>query len=133
MGDKMFHVSSKDLGKKFVFVPRIPQSAEREKECIITERICVAPTVLNCLLAINGTTELCRQPVALKYPPLVVYEFQCDEYYTPSKEECFDVDSYGEKWILHNEIGYRVGYIKTHDLVFKGEINIVKSIHKPKA
>lgn len=53
----MYHVSRVYLGLKPTFEPRIPTYMSDE-ECKKTPRICVSPSVTQCLLGIQGITQL---------------------------------------------------------------------------
>lgn len=56
--DFMYHVSAVYLGKKPLFEPRVPRNAEYNCEDYTTKRICVSPTIKQCVLGIDGIQNI---------------------------------------------------------------------------
>lgn len=123
---KLYHVSAKDWGERVVFAPRVP-STGGPRECKVRARICVATTLRGCLLAINGTTDL----IGYTWPywrragrkPLVVYRFRGASY-VPTAAEVPDVALTGERWLLQESTGERIGYIDMNALVNTCKVRI---------
>lgn len=53
----MYHVSILYLGKRVILTPKIPETRGKD-ECSLTKRVCVSPTVKQCLFGINGINDL---------------------------------------------------------------------------
>lgn len=125
MKKTFFHVSEKDLGATFKFTPRIPQSRAEEEDDKIP-RVCAAPSIAQCLIAIDGDPDLKRMyqnvPLVLKNPPFAVYMFSVDEkeIYIPTDEQVPDRYRTGEIWITKAVVGKRVGWINRKKLFEDG-------------
>jgi hypothetical protein len=90
----MYHVSSCFLGISVFLTPKVP-NARNETECSITKRICVAPSIKKCLLAIDGISDL-------KYSGIDEngwYVYHTTEVGYPAKE-VFDYEITNENWLL---------------------------------
>lgn len=56
--DFMYHVSATYLGMKPLFEPKVPCNAEYNGEDYTTKRICVSPTIKQCVLGIDGIQNI---------------------------------------------------------------------------
>lgn len=125
MKKTFFHISEKDLGETFKFTPRIPQSRAEEEDDKIP-RVCAAPSITQCLIAIHGDPDLKGMyqnvPLVLKNPPFAVYLFSVDEteIYIPNDEQVPDCHRTGEIWITKAVVGERVGWINRKKLFETG-------------
>lgn len=54
----MYHISDTYLGRKPLLTPRIPRSAHKSGEDIRTKRICVSPSIEQCVLGIDGISYM---------------------------------------------------------------------------
>lgn len=89
------------------FTPRVPDSRikvrwqDRECENAVTPRICVSPTVLQCLKAMPKAGETIRWMRAVGIPPVVhAYYLESDNVHMCTKDDVLDADITGEMWIL---------------------------------
>jgi len=90
----MYHVSVIYLGNHVIFKPKVPKT-KNITECTITKRICVSPTIEQCLFGIDGISEL-------KYSGIDKngwYIYQTEEVGLPAKE-VFDYEITNENWLL---------------------------------
>lgn len=92
--------------------PRIPKS-KMKQENATTPRICVAPTLEQCVTAIGvmGIFRRCcgSEEDAYSYTiaglevyPVIVLTFEEDTYYTPTEEDVPDIRDTDELWITHS-------------------------------
>lgn len=98
-----------------IFIPRVPVT-HMQGEDSVTKRICVAPTIEDCLSGIGLTGRLHRclaaNEDALSYVtagremyPILIAEFSdFEEYYSPTPEQVPDVGMTNEHWILNRAI-----------------------------
>lgn len=100
-------------------IPRIPKS-KMKQENAVTPRICVAPTLEQCVTAIGimGIFRRCcgSEEDAYSYTiaglevyPVIVLTFEEDTYYTPTEEDVPDIHDTDELWITHNAAPISVG------------------------
>lgn len=54
----MYHISDTYLGRKPLLTPRIPRVAKESGENIRTKRICVSPSIEQCVLGIDGVSYM---------------------------------------------------------------------------
>lgn len=54
----MYHISDTYLGRKPLLTPRIPRVAKASGENIRTKRICVSPSIEQCVLGIDGVSYM---------------------------------------------------------------------------
>jgi hypothetical protein len=54
----MYHISDTYLGRKPLLTPRIPRVAKESRENIRTKRICVSPSIEQCVLGIDGVSYM---------------------------------------------------------------------------
>ncbi len=54
----MYHISDVYLGRKPLLTPRIPRAAKESGENIRTKRICVSPSIEQCVLGIDGINNM---------------------------------------------------------------------------
>ncbi len=118
----VYHISYTDLGSYFLFTPCVPVGRSSE-ECSLTERICVAPSPIQALLAKEGVGAdyFTRYRIAARP---IVYCFDHADY-IPSREECYDAPETGEAWILGPMIGHRLGWIDMPYLKQSGEVRLL--------
>lgn len=127
---KLYHVSHKDLGKKYTFTPRIPTGGAINEDTT-TRRVSAAESVYYCYLGREGIKDLTRYTSndykwILNRSPCVVYEFNVsdNDIYIPTVQEVCDVLITKEYWILTPVVGVRIGYVSNEDLHYNGEIVI---------
>ena len=116
-GIKLIHCSF-DLVDSFV--PRVPDSRVKwqgeDYEDAVTSRICVSPTVLQCLKAMPKAGEVIRWMRVVGLPPIVhAYYLQSDNWqinvHACTTGEVPDADITGEMWVLDKPTDYhRVDY-----------------------
>ena len=87
------------------FIPRVPDSRVKwqgkEYEDSKTPRICVAPTVLQCLKAMPKAGEIIRWMRAVGLKPIVhAYYLESDNVQVCTMDDVPDADITGEMWIL---------------------------------
>lgn len=116
MNLKFYHVSRMYLGKSKVFLPKIPESAVRSLEDVETPRICVAPTIIQCLMGIAGTEDIefeFRNKSKDKFDELFVYTpMDCSKVSPAGRIPDFQRTK--EHWILEPcEMSY-LGKINKH-------------------
>lgn len=117
----MFHVSPKYKGVKWKAQPRIPSTLNPAKEDSKTKRVCFAPTVEKCLLAIDGVK--CLSKVGLEYGD-TWYLYECRNIHLISAEgKVPDFYATTEHWSLSETLMYYVGKV-----VWENEATI-KIIH----
>lgn len=105
----MFHVSTKYLGKSVMMIPSVPDTRNK-KECAVTKRICASPTILQCILAIDGIKDL-------KYSCVDKngwYIYQTSEIGLPAKD-VFDYHLTEEHWFTKNTEFIFVGKVFLND------------------
>jgi hypothetical protein len=99
-GVNMYHVSEVYLGSNPVFIPRVPEGIDTDIECSNIPRICVAPTIEKCLMAITGDPRL----ESWIGKELYIYRFENVEYVRPTDEQVPDAYRTDEHWILEETI-----------------------------
>jgi len=87
------------------FTPRIPDSRViwkgKEYEDCTTPRICVAPSVLDCLKAIPKAGETIRWMEAVGMKPIVhAYYLKSENVHICTKDDVLDADNTHEMWVL---------------------------------
>ena len=90
---RFYHISESDLGEHPTFYPRIPLSAAKCEPEVL--RICVAPTVPQCYLALECHELINRRDI----PETYVYEVETDDFIDASPE-VYDSEITDEKWLL---------------------------------
>lgn len=99
--DFMYHVSDTYLGLKPLFEPKVPRNAEFNGEDYTTKRICVSPTIKQCVLGIDGIKNI--QSTSLNVgcswyvyrtltkglPAETIYDFETTEEHWIDKTERF--------------------------------------------
>lgn len=109
----MYHISRKYLGDGVVLTPQIP-THRNTSECALTKRICVAPTIYQCLLAIDGIEDLKYSSI----PPEGWFVYHTKEIGVPARD-VFDVDKTQEHWLLEST------YFKFTEKVFLDDKNSI--------
>lgn len=103
--DKMrvYHISQKSLGGSIILKPGIPECAVKSLEDLEIKRICVAPTILGCLRAL----ELPGSDYKTKYDDGETKQLFCyfadvdvGDLYQPTINQVPDACLTGELWIL---------------------------------
>ena len=90
----LYHISEKYLGKKPLFVPRVPKSAGAHEGD--TLRICVAPRVSDCYLALELDKEfIC----VFNLDAVHVYQVETEDF-RPAASCVRDKRLTSEKWLL---------------------------------
>ena len=56
---KVYHISRTDLGDAVRMVPRIPDFCDEHEENTTIKRICVAPTIIGCIRALELPESMC--------------------------------------------------------------------------
>lgn len=87
------------------FVPRVPTSrvqyAGKDYEDATTPRICVAPSILQCLKALPKAGEIIKWMRAVGLKPIVhAYYMKSDNVHECTTDEVMDADITHEMWIL---------------------------------
>ena len=126
-----YHVSMKDMGERFRFIPKVPSSAIVPKEGNVP-RICVCPEVFYCLRAISGQKKLfsmdivlqCRGKDGIILP--TVYGTEKLPFLPP---RVADFRKNKEHWFTTPITMKRVGYIDLGALV-KGRVEIIPELRK---
>ncbi len=105
----LYHVSYHNHGPFHTFVPRLPVSEDDDQ---VTHRICVAPSIEQCILGMEGLKILkkCLPRRKGKYPSIYVYLLEGNPY-KPYISQVGDCEDTGELWLLQTTIGKRIGYI----------------------
>ena len=122
-----YHVSPKDFGETVTFNPRVPPTAN-SAECE-TPRVCFAPTIWQCLMAIEGTSSAytaigdCVYQAAHKGTNPTVYGTRAR--LTPPPKLVSDFARTGEMWSLKPIKLRRLGYLDVAQLV-KGNIRMTQ-------
>jgi hypothetical protein len=119
-----FHVSFQNHGSYFQFQPKVPEMAYEYKEGNIP-RVCVCPTVYQCLSAISGEKELysfdimqkCRRfPDASVIEQPSIYVVIGDQLpYLPPNASDFRKNE--EHWFLSPVVMKHIGYLNMTKLV----------------
>lgn len=93
--DVMYHISDTYLGRKPLLTPRIPRSAKESGENVRTKRICVSPSIEQCVLGIDGVSYM-------EYSSLEIgkswYVYQTSKRGNPAKN-IGDFNTTEEHWI----------------------------------
>lgn len=87
------------------FTPRVPTSRVKhdgkDYEDATTPRICVAPTILQCLKAMPKAGEIIRWMRAVGLKPIIhAYYLKSDNVHVCTTDEVMDADITNEMWIL---------------------------------
>ena len=94
-GKYMYHICPVYRGKKSRFFPYIPRFAKENGENYRTKRICVSPSIKQCIMGIDGIENL-------EYSTLEVgkswFVYRTHEKGTPAKSVC-DFEITHEHWI----------------------------------
>lgn len=105
---KVYHISREDLGNWPMMEPRIPHFASNEEDHI-TNRICVAPTIIGCLKALEIPESIGSEEEQFfefnkngKPVPLYLYSANVDvsDLVAPTIEQVPDVWITGELWVI---------------------------------
>ena len=105
-----YHISDKDLGPECVFKPNL---INWEYEFKHIPRICVAPSILQCMLAIGGVRG------NYKIIDFFVYSISIDklnpalDMKTPKKIEDYHITK--EAWIIKSMMFTKVGHLIRHE------------------
>ncbi len=90
-----YHICRIYRGKKAIFIPYIPRHAKENGENYRVKRICVSPTIKQCIQGIDGITHL-------NYSTLEIgsswYVYRTEKKGKPAVDIC-DFDITGECWI----------------------------------
>lgn len=123
-----FHLSRKDLGQKFKFEPKIPESALISKEGNIP-RVCVCSEIFYCMRAIVSSKVLLLSSLFLEFEetdksilPFTVYATKRIPFLPPAAS---DFRRNKEHWYLTPVVMERLGYVDLHSL-FLGKIVVSK-------
>lgn len=92
----MFHVSRQFIGQSVIMKPQIPRSAP-DFEDRTTYRICISPTIEQCVMGISGTS-LKEALKLIKYKDWYIYTTNSWDY-IPAKD-VFDHNNTEEHWFL---------------------------------
>lgn len=103
---KVFHISRKDLGSIVRLEPRIPEFHADGEDRVIP-RICVAPTILGCIRALELPSSIVGEEAFFdvnkdgKPYPLYLYSSKVNvlDLRQPTNEEVQDYYNTGELWI----------------------------------
>lgn len=93
----LYHISHVYLGKRVTLVPRIPESAPDSESPI--DRICVAPTVAQCYIALFQFETVAQISSYWKFEPFHVYCVETDDFVSADKSVA-DRRRTDEKWLL---------------------------------
>ena len=92
----MFHVSRQFIGQSVVMKPQIPRSAPQFEDRTIP-RICVSPTIEQCMIGISGT--ILKEALKLiKHKDWYIYTTSSWDY-MPAKDVFDHIDT-EEHWFL---------------------------------
>lgn len=125
MAKLMFHISELDLGPKPTLTVRLPRHSLPKQEGY-TPRVCFAPSILHCMLAIVGY-QPCTWMDALEVfmPTTWVPEVSNPVVYTtevrlhkPDQKKA-DFALTGERWSLTDIQVTRFGYLNLQGMVLK--------------
>lgn len=95
-----YHISRIFLGDNCIFEPKIPSTSHPFKEDNKTPRICLAPTIHQCLMGISGSDKYHERwdfYFKDKFDDLYIYIY-IGEVTEPTKVP--DVHRTNEKWLL---------------------------------
>lgn len=109
----LYFVTDKYLGEDPILQPRVPEFTSMMEDSR-TKRICVAPTIYQCLIAIEASTKLIEEKV--NYKRYRVYRAIYDEETVrqPTADEVSDAYSTGELWFIQPTQFHHVG---VYDLI----------------
>ena len=111
----MFHVSQKDHGKVWRPTPRVPERTMTGEDKT-TPRVCVCPTVRQCLMAIDGIGDLRFSGFLHSDTGWFVYETD-EECYKPDVSLVPDFDITSEHWVTDKRLFSRVGVVRYSSLL----------------
>lgn len=134
-----FHVTEKDFGTSIVLKPRVPDTQDLSEGNI--PRICVCPTVFDCVAAKVATRRLRVHHVLnlsncvfhafetipefvsrqAYLPKLYVYETGSTPYLPP---DSFDFRKHREHWFIKPTKFYRIGHIDYAELLKSRKLTV---------
>ena len=115
----VFHVSEESHGKAWYPSPRVPCRRMKGEDDKIP-RVCVSPTIKQCLLAIDGVRELSFSKIMFDDVGWFVYKTDAEAFY-PGFNLVPDSDITNEHWILTKSKFVLVGtvaYSREEDSVY---------------